>query len=110
MNYALQLLKYSHRPEHKSFPDMPNERVWTWNDEKRRRTRPWDNCWFSNKPEIISLTVEEAVSKHPDYILWCYKNLDIKWSVHTIRLIEASMNRPRRMSINDFMNIKSRLV
>jgi hypothetical protein len=102
----LYFYKQSHRPENKKVYDKPND---TGNYGTRRRTRPWDNCWFSNKPNIISLTVEEAVNRYPDYILWCYKNLDIKWSVHTIRLIEASMNKPRRMTINDFMTIKNKL-
>lgn len=106
MNYELKLLKHSHRPENKSFPDMPNERKWTWNDETRRRTRPWDQCWFSNKPHIISLTVEQAIVQYPDYILWCYTNLSIKWSTHTIKLLDALKYRPKRMTINEFKAIK----
>lgn len=99
----LYFYKQSHRPENKKVYDKPND---TGNYGTRRRTRPWDNCWFSNKPHIISLTVEEALSKYPDYILWCYEKLSIKWSVHTIRLIEASMSRPRRMTINEFRAIR----
>jgi hypothetical protein len=97
-------LKYDQRPCNKSFPSKPNER--NTEGETRKRTRPWDQCWFSNKPNIISLTVEQAVNQYPDYILWCYNNLSIKWSVHTIRLIEASMNRSRRMTINEFSMLK----
>ena len=104
MNYSIQQLKRSHRPENKDFIGLPNERDTLW--ETRKRTRPWDNCWFSNKPHIIKLTVEEAICQYPDYILWCYNNLSIKWSVHTIKLIEASMNRPRRMNIDEFRAIR----
>ena len=86
MNYELQLLKHSNRPEYKNFYDKPHDTGWYGT---RRRTRPWDNCWFSNKPHIISLTVEEAVNQFPDYMLWCYNNLNIKWSVHTIKLFKA---------------------
>jgi hypothetical protein len=89
MNYEIQMLKRSYRPEYQSFPDMPNERNLTEYYETRRRTRPWDNCWFSNKPHIINLTVEQAVSQYPDYMLWCYNNLEIKWSTHTIKLFNA---------------------
>jgi hypothetical protein len=89
MNSELQLLKRSYRPEHQSFPDKPNERHLTEYYETRRRTRPWDNCWFSNKPHIINLTVKEAVSQYPDYMLWCYKNLEIKWSTHTLKLFKS---------------------
>jgi hypothetical protein len=99
----LYFYKQSHRPENKKVYDKPND---TGNYGTRRRTRPWDNCWFSNKPHIINLTVEEAICQYPDYILWCYKNLSIKWSVHTIKLIEASMNRPRRMTIDEFRAIR----
>ena len=77
-------------PSNKYFPNMPNERELE-EYQKRRRTRPWDNCWFSNKPHIIILTVEEALNKYPDYILWCYKKLKIEWSTHTIKLIEAKL-------------------
>ena len=82
----LYALKKSNRPEYKDFDNKPHD---NGNYGTRRRTRPWDNCWFSNKPDIIKLTVEEAINKHPNYIYWCYKNLSIKWSVHTIKLIEA---------------------
>ena len=82
----LYYYKQSHRPENKEFYDKPHDTGWYGT---RRRTRPWDNCWFSNKPDIINLTVEEAINKHPNYIYWCYKNLSINWSVHTIKLIEA---------------------
>lgn len=90
--YKLVKLKQSHRPESKRFEGKLNERSSTY--ETRKRTRPWDNCWFSNKPHIINLTVEEAVSRYPDYILWCYDNLSIKWSTHTVRLIESKVKRP----------------
>jgi hypothetical protein len=87
--YKLRQFKNAHRPESKRFEGKLNERDTT--SESRRRSRPWDNCWFSNKPHIISLTIEEAISKHPDYMLWCYKNLSIKWSVHTVRLFDKMM-------------------
>jgi hypothetical protein len=92
MNYQLEQLKQSHRPENKRFDGKLNERAVSY--ETRKRTRPWDNCWFSNKPHIINLTVEDAVRRYPDYILWCYDNLSIKWSVHTVRLIENRIKRP----------------
>ena len=79
----IQQLKSSHRPEKKEFYDKPHERGGT-----RRATRPWDNVWFSNKPHIIVLTVEEAIKQHPQYMLWCYANLQINWSVYTIRLFD----------------------
>ena len=87
MNSDLIKLKQASRPNNKIFNGLPNERDTTW--ETRQRTRPWDYCWFSNKPHIIVLTVEQALNKYPDYILWCYKKLSIKWSTHTIKLIEA---------------------
>lgn len=73
-------------PARNRFPGMPNERKAT--HETRKLTRPWDSCWFSNKPHIVHLTVEEAINKYPMYMRWCYKNLDIKWSTHTIKLLE----------------------
>jgi len=86
MTTQIQLLKDSHRPNQKSFyGQKPNE---YYHASRRVRTRPWDNCWFSNKPEIINLTVEEAINKHPKYMLWCYQNLNIKWSTHTIKLFD----------------------
>lgn len=80
----LQEYKQHHRPDDKKFVGKPNEREC----RRRVRTRPWDNCWFSNKPEVIMLTVEEAINKHLSYMLWCYANLNIKWSVHTVRLFD----------------------
>lgn len=99
-------LKKSHRPDYKIFDGMPNERISViTRDETRRRTRPWDYCWFSNKPHIITLTVEEALNKYPSYILWCYDNLNIKWSTHTIKLFNKK-RPPRRMVSKDFNNLK----
>lgn len=86
-NEEIRKMKRAQRPENKSFVDKPHERD-SFGGE-RRSTRPWDNCWFSNKPHIINLTVEEAINQYPNYIMWCYKNLRIKWSVYTIRLIES---------------------
>ena len=86
LEHKLEELKDSQRPSEKKFPGKPNER--NVEGEYRLRTRPWDNCWFSRKPHIISLTVEQALNQYPNYILWCYKNLSIKWSVHTVKLIE----------------------
>lgn len=76
--------KEFHKPTNRTFYDKPNEKACM----KRVRTRPWDFCWFSNKPEIIRLTVEEALISHQSYMLWCYANLNIKWSVHTIKLFD----------------------
>lgn len=97
----LYYYKKSHRPENKKVYDKPNDTGYG----TRRRTRPWDKCWFSNRYDIIFLTVEEAVRQHPDYMLWCYNNLNIKWSVHTVKLFEAIDNRPKRMTIADLMAI-----
>ena len=88
--YQIQKLKAKHRPEEKEFPSMPNERV-VYN-ETRRRTRPWDNCWFSNKPEYIIHTVEEVFKMNPSYLQWCYNNLSIKWSQHTIKMFQTNPN------------------
>lgn len=82
--YIIVKLKRANLPDKQQFPGKLNERNVA--DETRKLTRPWDKCWFSNKPHIITLTVEEAIEKYPDYILWCYKNLSIKWSTHTIKL------------------------
>jgi hypothetical protein len=104
----LYYYKKSHRPENKKVNDKPNDTGYG----TRRRTRPWDKCWFSNRYDIIFLTVEEAIRQHPDYMLWCYNNLAIKWSVHTVKLFEAIKsfeaidNRPKRMTIADLMAIK----
>lgn len=85
----IQYLKDCHRPANKEFIEKPHEMY----DATRVCTRPWDNCWFSNKPHIISLTLEQAIQKHPSYILWCYLNLTkIKWSVYSVRLIESTFN------------------
>lgn len=84
-DYKLLEYKRSHRPEKKRVYDKPYDK----GANTRRATRPWDLCWFSNKPNIISLTVEEAIKLHPQYMKWVYKNLtSIKWSVFTIRLLE----------------------
>lgn len=85
MTTLLMEFKQFHRPDEKKFEGKPHERK----DVKRRgRTRPWDNVWFSNRPEIIMLTVEEAIQQHLSYMLWCYANLNIKWSVHTVKLFD----------------------
>ena len=93
----VQQLKDNHRPYMKSFKGKPNERT----DCIRRRTRPWDNCWFSNKPHIISLTVEQAIKAYPSYMLWCYSNLRINWSVHTIKLFDQIKPKDFRFKYND---------
>ena len=78
-------MKFAHLPCNKTFYDKPHDTgMFT-----RRRTRPWDNCWFSNKPEIIVLTVEQAVKKHPQYMKWIYSNLSINWSVYSIQMLEV---------------------
>lgn len=79
----IKSLKQSNRPENKVF-DKPYDK----GSSTRRATRPWDNCWFSNKPHIIALTVEQAISAYPQYMLWCYANLRINWSVYTHRLFD----------------------
>jgi hypothetical protein len=80
--------KKKQRPENKVFDSMPNERDSSYG-YKRRCTRPWDNCWFSNKPDVICLTIEQACSYNPSYMKWIYKNLTyIKWSVYSIRILE----------------------
>ena len=98
----LYYYKQSHRPENKKVYDKPHD---TGEYGTRRRSRPWDNCWFSNKPHIISLTIEEAISKHPDYMLWCYKNLSIKWSVHTVRLFDKLQPKTKVMTASAFMSL-----
>jgi hypothetical protein len=78
-------LKESHKPERKDFYGKPHEKF----NYTRRATRPWDNCWFSNKLDVISLTVEQACIAHPSYMKWIYKNLTyINWSVYSIRILE----------------------
>ena len=91
-NYQIQKLKANNRPEQKEFPSMPNERYSANLYENRRRTRPWDNCWFSNKPEYIIRTVEDVFKMNPGYVLWCYNNLYIKWSQHTIKMLQTNPN------------------
>jgi hypothetical protein len=98
-NYQIQKLKAIHRPEQKEFPCMPNERVVYY--ETRRRTRPWDNCWFSKKPEYIVRTVEEVFKMNPGYLLWCYEKLNIKWSTHTIKLFQTNKNFKLKTSYYD---------
>lgn len=90
-------LKEQHRPENKDFYlEKPHERLC----ENRKRTRPWDNCWFSNKPHIINLTVEQAINKYPQYMLWCYDNLTrISWSVYTIRMFENLRANSGRLQV-----------
>lgn len=89
---ALMELKTRQRPDDKKFVGKPNERR---DARKRIRTRPWDNCWFSNKPYMIALTIEEAIKVDPRYLLWCYDNLEsIKWSTHTIKLFEKVKSDP----------------
>ena len=81
----IKALKSKHYPSKKVFYDKPNDKGAC----TRRRTRPWDNCWFSNKPEIIILTVEQAIKQHPNYMRWIYKNLThINWSVYSIQMLE----------------------
>jgi hypothetical protein len=81
------LTKAGSRPERNRYEGKPYERQDT--SYKRKATRPWDMCWFSNQPHILSLNVEEAIHRHPQYMRWVYKNLTgIKWSVFTIRLLE----------------------
>lgn len=83
--YMIVKLKKANLPDKQQFPGKLNERNVA--NETRKLTRPWDKCWFSNKRHIIALTVEEAIQQQPQYMLWCYKNLSIKWSQHTIKLL-----------------------
>ena len=80
----LMYIKYKARPEFQEF-DMKNDRG---NYGTRRRTRPWDKCWFSNKPQLINITVEEACNLYPSYMKLIYNNLNIKWSVYSIQIFE----------------------
>ena len=107
MPTPIQLLKDSHRPNQKAFYDKPNEFSYPCN---RVRTRPWDNCWFSNKPEIINLTVEEAIKQHPKYMLWCYANLNIKWSTHTIKLFDKIQPKSFKAYDNTLNSIMQELL
>lgn len=50
-------------------------------------TQLTDKCWFSKQPHIIILTVAEAIIKYPNYILWCYKNLNVRWAITTEKTI-----------------------
>jgi hypothetical protein len=86
--YKLVELKRSQRPEEKVFYDKPYDTGFY----TRRRTRPWDNCWFSNKPQYIIRTVEEVFRINPSYILWCYNNLNVKWSEYTIKMLQTNPN------------------
>jgi len=54
----------------------------------RHRTRLNHACWFSRKPEIMFLTVRQAMIKDPKYMIWVYKNLSINWSLHCIANFE----------------------
>ena len=76
--------KYMARPEFQYF-EMKNDYS---TNGTRRRTRPWDKCWFSNKPSLINVTVEEACKLEPSYMKWIYRNLHIKWSVYTIEILK----------------------
>jgi hypothetical protein len=87
-DYKILELQRSHRPEEKVFYDKPHDTGYY----TRRRTRPWDNCWFSKKPEYIVRTVEDVFKMNPGYLLWCYTNLNIKWSEHTIKLFKTNPN------------------
>ena len=80
----LMYIKHKARPEFQIF-DMKNDKG---NYGTRRRTRPWDKCWFSNKPQLINITVEEACNLYPSYMKWIYRNLNIKWSVYTIEILK----------------------
>ena len=93
----VQKLKDIHRPYMKTFEGKPHEKQ----RGIRRRTRPWDNCWFSNKPHIISLTVEQAIKAHPSYMLWCYANLRINWSVYTIQMFDQIKPKDFRFKYKD---------
>jgi hypothetical protein len=81
----IKTTKVKARPERNRYEGKYERKDSLW---RRERTRPWDKCWFSNKPHIINLTVEEAANRYPDYMKWVYRNLrGIKWSVFTERLL-----------------------
>jgi hypothetical protein len=80
----IKRLKHRARPEFQYF-EMKNDYS---TNGTRRRTRPWDKCWFSNKPSLINVTVEEACTLQPSYMKWVYCNLNIKWSVYTIEILK----------------------
>lgn len=63
---------------------------------KRNRTMLSHQCWFSNKPHIQALTVEQCIKKHPSYMLWVYEHLSINWSVYVIEQLEE-LKRPKPM-------------
>lgn len=50
-------------------------------------TRLNDKCWFSKQPHITPLTVEEAISKYPSYMKWCFLNLRVRWSCKTRKIL-----------------------
>jgi hypothetical protein len=59
----------------------------------RHRTRLNHACWFSKKPEIMFLTIREAMIKYPQYMIWIYRNLSINWSVYCIANFEFLINK-----------------
>jgi hypothetical protein len=81
------------RPENKIFTDYTNKPYDSPSPFRTRRsTRPWDNVWFSRKPYIMILTVEEAIEKYPKDMIWYFNNLlHIKWSVFTVRLVKEKL-------------------
>lgn len=76
-DYKIIELQRSYRPE---------------GNYRTRRTRIYDYCWFSEKPQYIRHTVEDVFKMNPDYILWCYKNLYIQWSEHAIKMFKTNPN------------------
>ena len=104
--------------------DGYNKRSWEWEKFGKRAyitpqlysnsmthfvTRLNNYCWFSKKPHITCLTVAEAMEKHPNYILWCFDNLHIRWSIKTHRQIlklkeSRSVNRATLDDILDLFN------
>lgn len=51
-------------------------------------TRLTDKCWFSKKPHINELTVQEAIIKYPNYMLWCRLNLRVRWAFKTREVLD----------------------
>lgn len=67
-------------------------------------TRLNNYCWFSKKPHIMRLSVAEAIEKHPDYILWCFNNLHIRWSVKTRNtILKLKKSKTNKATLDDVL-------
>lgn len=61
----------------------------------RHRTKLEHPCWFSKKPHIQKLSVQQCIENYPNYMLWIYNNLHINWSVRVIEQMEKVKLRMR---------------